>query len=380
MAIYEYQKNEKSYFRVYCQILGKINKRLRIQKNLYLIETRSQAVKEEKKLIKALAEEMGRLEGKGLYWEEVIHRWEIAAKNGFLGERCSFPEYYLSHVKRLRQHTAGWFNSIASDLSKGDGRALLTFLVKEGYTNSKVGKVRSSINLIYKWGIEERYIAANNTPVDGLTFIDDSEEEVPMILTLEELQKLLYEGKTRDHPWYFIWAFALLTGMRSGELFALRWSDIELGVMAIRVSKSFSSIKKIEKCTKAAYWRTIPISSELLDVINELKVLRGNDEYVLPRISAWRNGYAGAVLRQFLVEIGINKEVVFHTLRACFATHLLASGAEAAKVMAIGGWKDYKTFQIYLRLAGVETAGTTDKLSFIPRPKAPNLLMLKNNS
>jgi site-specific recombinase XerD len=71
--------------------------------------------------------------------------------------------------------------------------------------------------------------------------------------------------------------------------------------------------------------------------------------------------------------------VVFHTLRACFATHLLASGAEAAKVMAIGGWKDYKTFQIYLRLAGVETAGTTEKLSVLPRLNALNLLVLKNS-
>ena len=376
MAIYEYQKNGKMYFRVYCQILGKTNKRLRLQKNLYLIQTRTQAEKEEKKLIKSLAEEMGRLEGKGLFWEEVIHRRELAAKNGFLGERCSSPDYYLLHVKRLREYTAPWMNKIASDISKGDGRALLNSFIRSGFSSSKVGKVRTSINLLYKWGIEEKYIVSNSTPVEGLTILDES-EDVPMILTLEEVQKLLYEAKLRGHPWYLIWAFALMTGMRSGELMALRWTDIEQGIMSIRVSKSFSSMKKIEKSTKAGYWRTVPISQELLEIINELKALRSSEEYVLPRIPAWRNGYAGAILRQFLVEIGIDKEVVFHTLRACFATHLLASGAEAAKVMAIGGWKDFKTFQIYIRLAGVEIAGTTDRLSVLPRIDHQNVICLK---
>ena len=52
--------------------------------------------------------------------------------------------------------------------------------------------------------------------------------------------------------------------------------------------------------------------------------------------------------------------MVFHTLRACFATHLLASGAEPAKVMKIGGWKDLKTFEIYIRLAGVDISGVTE--------------------
>jgi site-specific recombinase XerD len=94
-------------------------------------------------------------------------------------------------------------------------------------------------------------------------------------------------------------------------------------------------------------------------------------------MGSWKAGQAGVILRQFLTDIGIPKDVVFHTLRACFATHLLASGAEAAKVMAIGGWKDFKTFQIYIRLAGVDTAGATDNLSLVPRFDFSNVVALK---
>jgi hypothetical protein len=44
----------------------------------------------------------------------------------------------------------------------------------------------------------------------------------------------------------------------------------------------------------------------------------------------------------------------------------LAAGAEATKVMKIGGWRDLKTFQIYVRLAGVDEKGVTDRLDVMP--------------
>ena len=40
------------------------------------------------------------------------------------------------------------------------------------------------------------------------------------------------------------------------------------------------------------------------------------------------------------------------------------------KVMKIGGWKDIKTMQIYLLLAGVDEKGATDGLRFLPSDQA----------
>lgn len=59
------------------------------------------------------------------------------------------------------------------------------------------------------------------------------------------------------------------------------------------------------------------------------------------------------------------KDVVFHTLRACFATHLLSTGVEPLKVMRMGGWSDLKTFQIYLRMSGVDVRGVAEGLGVI---------------
>ena len=38
--------------------------------------------------------------------------------------------------------------------------------------------------------------------------------------------------------------------------------------------------------------------------------------------------------------------------------------------MKIGGWRDIKTFQIYVRLAGIEVHGATNALNVMPKFEA----------
>lgn len=52
----------------------------------------------------------------------------------------------------------------------------------------------------------------------------------------------------------------------------------------------------------------------------------------------------------------------FHDLRAKWATIMLSRGVEPVKVLKLGGWRDLKTAQIYLRKAGIDVRGATDVL------------------
>jgi integrase len=115
----------------------------------------------------------------------------------------------------------------------------------------------------------------------------------------------------------------------------------------------------------------VPISSELYRFLTvELKVQdKGPDDYVLPHFSDWKSGYQASILRGFCEANGL-PSVRFHTLRACFATQLIATGVPATVVMKIAGWKDMKTMQRYVRLAGIDEAGATEGLSFIPTDPA----------
>jgi integrase len=213
-------------------------------------------------------------------------------------------------------------------------------------------------------------------PVYGLGF-ESSEEKVKPILTLEEVRKLLLEAQIRHHPWYPIWALALLTGMRSGELIALEWEDVDMDNSIIQVSKSFNKRIKVIKCTKNRTWRNVDVNGQLKNLLIELRRERPSDNHVLPHFPEWKNGNAGEVLRRFLVSIGIKKVVVFHTLRACFATHLLSQGVEPLKVMRMGGWSDLKTFQIYLRMSGVDVKGVTSNFDLIPHENYDNVVLIR---
>ncbi len=166
--------------------------------------------------------------------------------------------------------------------------------------------------------------------------------------------------------------------MRSGELLALTWDDVDFDNNIIRITKSYCHEIKGIKSTKNSDWRNAHISEDLKEVLLKLRMLHPNSASVLPKLKNWSTGSAGEVLRAFLVRIGIDKYVTFHTLRACFATHILASGAEPTQVMKMGGWADFKTFQIYIRMAGVDVKGVTDDFRVTPKSVlSDNVIKLK---
>ncbi len=181
---------------------------------------------------------------KGQTWFEVIDRWEIAQKNS--PDMTKIKYFSLrDHLARLKKYTRLWGERPASELNRADGRQVISLALMK--------RIKNSINTVYTWGLEEGLIQHNflsgKSPVHGLV-VGKKEERVPPILTLEEVRKLLLEAKLRNHPWYPIWAFAIFTGMRSGELQALEWGDIDEKNRIIRVSKSYN--RKIEglKCPK----------------------------------------------------------------------------------------------------------------------------------
>ena len=209
--------------------------------------------------------------------------------------------------------------------------------------------------------------------------MEQSEDKIPDIMTLEEIKKLLMSAKILGQPWYPVWAFAVLTGMRSGELHALTWDQVDLEKGIIIVDRSYDSNMKISGPTKGRYKRVVPISSNLRNLIMELlaKPESKTMPHVLPRSKDWNNDDQAVPLKTFLRSRMI-KPVKFHALHACFATQMLASGVSAPIVMKIGGWKKSSTMDIYLDLFEVDTKGATECLEFIPSEinKADNVISI----
>ena len=369
MAISSYVRDGKTFWKVYVNLRNKEDPTIREQKLVQGIDSEKAAIAEEKRLLRDLTEKVTVHASQGLTWGAVIQRWVDTMKT----ERAYFkydPTTLADHASCLRRWTEEWLKRPAATLNRADARDMLAKMEEAGKTRGFQKHVKNTVNVVFRWGIEEKLIrGVASTPVEGVKVVLDKAEGVPDIFTIEEIRTLLREARRIEHPWYPIWAMALLTGMRNGELHALLWSDVDLENRKITVSKSYNTRLKLVKSTKAGYWRTVPISDELLALLKELKVKANDRSQVLPRSSDWNSGDQASILKTFCVGIGI-RPIKFHALRACFATQLLAHDVAPAQVMKICGWKELKTMQYYIRLAGVDERGATQALRFLPSDAA----------
>lgn len=366
MAITSYEKDAVTLYRAYIQARSSKDSSIRVQRSKAGLKSIAEARREEKKLTREVYEIVSKIEAKGITWKELILRWERHAINGLLGKKIS-RENLNEHISTLYNHTFVWLQKRVRDLGRSDGRYIVNSLTKDSYSSSRIKAIKGSINKVWSWAIEEGLISeSHKSPVHGLS-IETEKNSYKPILTIEEIKRLLFEAEIREHPWRHIWSVALLTGMRSGELFALTWDDVDFDNNIIRITKSYSQRIKGIKSTKNSDWRNGHISNDLKEVLLKIRKDNPNSENVLPRLPGWNCGHAGKILRDFLTKIGIERHITFHTLRACFATHVLASGAEPTQVMKMGGWADFKTFQIYVRMAGVDVKGVTDDFRVLPK-------------
>lgn len=364
MAIKEVEIEGKKYFEVTVHARSKVNRKIRCQRKRTRIEFLKQAQIAEKELERECWSEVARLEGSGLPWGELLEKYELAHRQGLVGVKKIQLNTIWDTVATLRRFTAEWESTFCKDITPRDVRVILQNMMDEGYSHSRLRAVKSGINSVFKWGIEEgAIVGARHSPTLSIELEKNKDEKPPQILSLPEIQKLLDAAMSMDNEWYPIWFMALNTGMRSGELFALEWKDIDFENRLITVSKSYNGRLKAIKSTKAGYWRKVPMNAALESFLIERKQKWSDDPHVLPRIGNWRRGEAARILREFCEGIGINS-VCFHALRACFATHLLNAGISSPVVKKICGWTDEKVMSRYIRLSGVDVAGATEKLGF----------------
>lgn len=65
------------------------------------------------------------------------------------------------------------------------------------------------------------------------------------------------------------------------------------------------------------------------------------------RLTPYSSRSVQNIVKNALKKAGITKRVTPHTLRHCFATHLMDNGVQLANIQALLGHKDIKTTMIY---------------------------------
>lgn len=226
------------------------------------------------------------------------------------------------------------------DLRPSDVSSLLEHIARKPrtrktVTQSTLAKHLRQLGSCLGAAVSEGYAYEN--PVSRLhaTRRPKVSQSAPSYFTDAELSRLWPE--LADRPVYaYLCKIALATGMRSGELAALRWSDISLLANEVRVSRTYVPGAG-ETSTKSGKARTIDLSPQAAALFEESFTASGSDGLVFEKETG---GYidSGYVLRRVLYpamkragiprqgEHGRNR--TFHSFRHTFARITLENGAE----------------------------------------------------
>lgn len=321
------------------------------------IKSHSEALRVEKELLIKLGQRIQ---------EKLTPSYENVVQE-FLNHRRSMgshPHTIESYEKSLMAHSAVlWAGQRIDKISTTD----VVSLIKGTLGDKKQATQKTNlkyVRAVFDFALAQGYIL--RTPVPKMQFhISDT---LKGVLTENQVKVFLARAREVNSHWYPVWLVAVYTGMRSGELYALRWSKIDFDNQLIKVDEAWCS-KLGFKTTKSGHARWVEIAPALLTFLEELKLETGETGFVLPRITEWERGLQARELALFLQGIGY-APVRFHDLRATWATVLLNKGIAPIKVMIAGGWRNLKTMQEYIRKAGVDVKGVCATLE-LHSQKAP---------
>jgi integrase/recombinase XerD len=172
-------------------------------------------------------------------------------------------------------------------------------------------------------------------------------QKLPCVCSKKQVIDLL-NAPDPDEPFYHrdkaMLELLYATGIRASEIAGLKCSDLNLKIGYLRC------------LGKGGRERIVPVGKVAIAAINEYLInLRPglikpfSDDFLLlsrtgrpmSRIEIWR------LVKKYAIRAGMPRNLTVHTLRHCFATHLLSGGADLRSVQEMLGHVDIATTQIY---------------------------------
>jgi integrase len=185
------------------------------------------------------------------------------------------------------------------------------------------------------------------------------------ILSADDLHALL--AKLRGRSIYPIAALALATGMRRGELLALRWKDVDFERALLRVEQALEQTKRhgiVFKCPKTKHGRrTISLPPSTIAELRTHRKARQEQRLALGMgksspedlvFSAWDGAVRSpnALTKEWSVAVrALGLSATFHSLRHTHASHLIANGLDVVTISRrLGHGSPAITLAVYAHL------------------------------
>lgn len=201
-----------------------------------------------------------------------------------------------------------------------------------------------------------------NEPNPDIRYIDQDELEALLLkIPVDELG-------TVERPLYLT---AAMTGLRQGELIALRWKDVDWKVRLIRVRRNYTRGRfGTPKSRRSS--RAVPMPERVaveLEQHFERSNCTGDDDLVFGHPETG-NPYDSSKMRkrfEAAIKAASVRSIRFHDLRHTFGTRMAAAGAPLRNIQEWMGHRDHKTTEIYADYAPDPVQGARWAEAAFPR-------------
>ena len=208
-------------------------------------------------------------------------------------------------------------------------------------SNSMVRSVHMLLHEALDGAVKERIIPSN--PTRG-TVIPKTDYKEKTILHETEVERLLEIAKGHV-GWYDFFYLECMTGLRKGEICALKWSDYDEvnRKLSVRKSATYMDGKVLIGETKTERSRRkIILPKSVARMLSERKK-NATSEWIFPSVNDLNKPMnpqtAYNKLKSLLREAAL-PDIRFHDLRHTFATHAASSGVDPKTLSAILGHTD----------------------------------------
>jgi integrase/recombinase XerD len=192
-------------------------------------------------------------------------------------------------------------------------------------------------------------------------------KHVPSIMSQEEVARLIDAARTPFHRTLLMTLYA--TGVRRAELTHLKISNVDSQRMVVHIQGGKGRID-----------RDVMLSPKLLQELREhwRRLRRKPSEWLFPG-NRWHTGdtpittkVVWDACKKAAQQAGIQKRLHPHTLRHCFATHLLEQGADLRNIQMLLGHSDLEQTTIYLHVSERRLNATASPLDSLKlKDKSP---------
>jgi integrase len=215
--------------------------------------------------------------------------------------------------------------------------------------NIEFRTLRAAFNCAVKWQLLSENPFGKSSPVSV-------PERLPSFLSKQDFQRLL--GAVEESVLKDVFLFAVLAGMRQGEILSLRWADIDFGHKLINVVNSQGFQTKTGKC------RNVPMNEAVFELLSRRKLTASVSPFVFHRKGLQLlPSYVQHRFKKYVRALGLGERFCFHSLRHTFASWLVQEGVSIYEVQKLMGHSSISVTQAYAHLATSELHNAVNRIT-----------------